>query len=532
MPSLTGDLIDVDNPRFWQSLHLLLEWGRSRRSAVTVGDLLTLPGEIGDMPEDVAAAWEQLATMPIETVPWGSPDALTAEVARRVTATVAQLGDRERHVFRARTLKMSEGAPELKPVHRSPTLEMLGATYGITRERVRQIQVRTEARVRNLLGTERSVRWLVTDVPTALGVAFPLDRLGAVPEFAPMVIPTGNAQIDENRGVAWRTVLWLANFSLTRDGWAVRGGQTPESLVLEVTSLGVERGSLSSDEAREALVAQGVVSSVVEVLLQQDPPGLRLFGDAYLPWGASLTDKAETILRWLHRPATTEEILEYADQQAVRRGLAQRLNEDDRFVKTGRSTYGLRSWGMETYSSISNEMAEWIERAGGRAPLGALVSGLTERFGVAESSVRVYAYSPRFVVEGGHVRLRHQDEPFELPRADPEEDQRVDRTEDGTFRYTISVIPDTLRGSGRLMPASLGLALGVTPGEKRTFEFASGVTVAITWPVTSPYGPSLGSVKALAEEVGAEIGDSLVLEFAPDHRTVTAERIPAEPGQA
>ena len=434
----------------------------------------------------------------------------------------------------ARVLGMPDDTPEpagekqrTRTARLGPTLEALGVAYGVTRERIRQIQARTERRVRVRLEREQALDWVVGAVRSLLGVSFPLGALGLVPELASVATPTGDPKLDTDRDTALRALLWFAGFDLTSGGWATRAGRTPESLVQELTFLGVERGSLGSDEAREALVAQGVVTPAVEVLLRQDPPGLRRFGDTYLPWGVSLTDKAVTILRWFQRPATAEEILQEIGQEASLRGFTDRLFGDDRFVRTSKATFALREWGLESYSGISSEIALRISRADGPVSVEALVEEFTTKFGVAASSVRQYANAPRFVVENGHVRHRRPDEPVEMSPSDPEDDPNVERTPKGNLRYTIKVVPDTLRGSGRVMSKGLALALGARPGWYLNYNYnsASETMVWVSWPVESPSGPAIGSVKALAESVGAELGDALVLEFDPGLHTVTAERV-------
>ncbi len=444
------------------------------------------------------------------------------EFAETVWRLLAALSDRERHVLRQRTLN-----PD------GPTLDVLGAKFGITRERVRQIQGKTERKIRSRLGSalqedqRRVVRWLLADLRATLGTTFPTSSLPDLPTFA--LIGEEAAYSADDRDFIWRVVLWFEGFRLTKKGggWCVRGGATPERLLTHLREQVEEAGELSYAHALATLSGMGVVRHAAEKLLSGDMPGLKRFGDVFLPWTPSLTDKAESLLRWLDRPATDKELFTLIAEDRSARGFRNRLTDDERFVRTGRSTFALRDWGVEAYRGISDEIAARVERAGGRARMEAIVTELTERFGVAASSVQAYANAPRFVVEGGWVRLR-TNEPIEVSLPDPLSCRGAYCPAAGRLRYVIDVTRDTLRGSGRIMPGAVADRLGVLPGGERAFASETGDSVRIVWRVESPSGPNMGSVMALAEEVRAAVGDSLALDFDLVHESVSPARIPAE----
>jgi hypothetical protein len=83
-------------------------------------------------------------------------------------------------------------------------------------------------------------------------------------------------------------------------------------------------------------------------------------------------------------------------------------------VRVSRREWGLVEWGLEEYSGIAEEIAQRIGREGGRALLTDVVAEVA-RFGVRESSVRMYAEAPMFVIEGDWIRTKRAG-PTDLPQ--------------------------------------------------------------------------------------------------------------------
>ncbi len=207
------------------------------------------------------------------------------------------------------------------------------------------------------------------------------------------------------------------------------------------------------------------------------------------------------------------------------RGARDRFFGDPRLMRINRSQWALRSWDLEEYTGITDEIAQRIEAGGGRADLQTLVDEITRQFDVRAGSVKVYAEAPMFVVDGGSVRLRRDDEPFPISG-------HVSGCR-GAFVSSIDqvsvVLPvdkDTTRGSGRGCAPAVADLLGVSPGRPRTWRWAEGELV-VTWPRTAAFGPSIGSTRALARSVDAVEGDSIRLDFDLAVGEVRCQRIPA-----
>jgi hypothetical protein len=170
----------------------------------------------------------------------------------------------------------------------------------------------------------------------------------------------------------------------------------------------------------------------------------------------------------------------------------------DRFMRLDMTRVGLRSWGLEEYSTIAEEIDEELVRRGGTTDLGDLVNTLVARFNLRELSIRVFVNLPMFVLEGNTIRRRTSADPHDTVPP-------VIDTADGyllgpdALAWRVEVTSDTLRGSGRQMPAAIAAWLGVMPGRRRSLSAAGG-TVSVTWPEASATGPRLGSIRFLVEK--------------------------------
>jgi hypothetical protein len=93
---------------------------------------------------------------------------------------------------------------------------------------------------------------------------------------------------------------------------------------------------------------------------------------------------------------------------------------------------------------------------------------------------------------------------------------------DGCVIVHVAVDKDILRGSGRQLAEPAAALLGMHPGDRREFTFGHGSTLVVTWPPTSVSGPSLGSTRAIAAELGLADGDQMRLVFDPHALTCSA----------
>jgi hypothetical protein len=128
-----------------------------------------------------------------------------------------------------------------------------------------------------------------------------------------------------------------------------------------------------------------------------------------------------------------------------------------------------------------------------------------------------------FVLEGNTIRRRTSADPYApIPPVSAVAGCYLTGTD--ALSWRVEVTTDTLRGSGRQLPATIAAWLGVTPGGRRALTAACGM-VGVTWPETSVMGPSLGSIRSLVEGVKAQVGDQVLLRITRDPSTIGATRI-------
>jgi hypothetical protein len=288
-------------------------------------------------------------------------------------------------------------------------------------------------------------------------------------------------------------------------------------------SLVVERS-----EAERVLEELDVRREVADDFIAACGGWRRLNDDSWVQWSGPVGNKAETVLRLVGEPLTVEEINGRVGEGHALSSLKNALAADARFIRIDKfNRFGLAEWGLEEYSGIAQEIRERIERQGGSAEVDALVAEFVSKFGVSETSVRMYAASPAFVLDDGWVRLRRDDEPFETAsRISSVKGLFIDA--EGDVIVHLEVDRDVLRGSGRQFYAGAATALGVSPGERREFAGGNGTRVVVSWPTTSVMGPALGSVRSFALELGLVEGERLRVILEADDGTCRGERVEAD----
>jgi hypothetical protein len=488
---------------------VLFGWVAFATPAAKVGDVLKLSLQPESMPPDVRAAWERFAgTAASElTSATAAPDAVT-----QIDEILDAVRGSARTILERRVLS-----------DEPPTLEQLGEALGVTRERVRQIQVKVEGRLDDLIALPRFrlLRWRAHELSDALGSAAPLEDSTTVAALEHAV--TG---CDGDRALFLRALLLrLAGGYRRIDGWLIRAGTTQLASPGDLAALCDANGVLPVATAYEWLVGHGIASAFHDEWLESKA-GFRRFGDTLALWSGSIVDKCVALLAIRGVPTDADTLVEMVGEGHNVTGARNRFFSDERMRRVNRTEWSLTTWGMEEYSGIAEEIAQRIAERGGRVRLPELVPELVGLFQVKEMSVRVYAAAPMFVNEDGWIRLRGADETYTVTKP-LSECEGVYQVSAHRLCFLVPVDRETLRGSGRALAPAIGVALGIQPGESRTFSADAG-QVRITWPPSSAMGASLGSIRDLVAQVGALEGEQLRLEFDLQDSTALATRIPNE----
>ena len=357
-------------------LRRVADWAINEARAMTVGEFLAAWSR-ADLPEDIALLRDSLHAVPLILAFPG-----VAQVSRLESLVRDLYG-----VLNKRTQLIFFGRISLNSLR---TREDLSNELGVTRERVRQLALRAEERVREAVTTPRFVPilWRAHALRIALGIAVPSD----MPHFHEV---TGQILEDVSKSGRERVLdvlLWLAGpYSWSSaSGWLC-AAEMPESEIL--TSFCDDRDRVDLERLRAHLSASGLLPVVQPAWLEQVGKIKYVEGN-WLVWTGNVTDKAIRILEIWGRPATPEELVVAIDEGRDVKSSRNRFFEDERFMRVEINRVGLRAWGMEEYSSIAEEMDQELERRGGSADIKDLIETLVARFNLRENSVRFFANAP------------------------------------------------------------------------------------------------------------------------------------------
>jgi hypothetical protein len=388
------------------------------------------------------------------------------------------------------------------------TLDELAQRFSVTRERIRQIERDLRDHIEAwLAGADAAplvahVSWL----RGRLGSAVPADDLAAA-------VPWHRAELATLSIPAWRFVRTLLTGYEQVDGWLVAGG---------VDDLREKTRQLFTDGPRPlaeavTMVAQlGVREDVAERWIAT-VPHLRVLQDHVVAWPRSINDKAEAVLAIAGVPLTPEEIQQRIGEDYSLVGIRNQLTADDRFLRVDRNKYGLTRWGGEEYLGIREMIVREIQRAGGEASVSAIVTSLTSRYDVSESSVRAYAGGPGFErTQRGWIRVAGSEQAEYQPRKDVSETRRCFRSRDGRWWHRVDINAEHLRGSGSPLPTGFAAYLGMAPGGQLTASTSSG-DVVISW----HNQPTMGSIRGVLADFRASEGDHVFLTVSDGGELLT-----------
>ena len=504
---VTGDATYAEAEGVWTALASLMGWAASRRPDIAVGDVLELKNP-EELPGDVRSEWVALSSMQASKL--GDPSLVRPDIDALLDEILSAFGSAQRAVLEQRILPLS-----------APTLEQVGGMIGVTRERVRQIQVRMEKRLDDILALPRfrPLVWRAAELRTALGTM----ALSNHPHTAAALAVASRGATDERLAIAQSLMLRMAGPYLEQDGWLVRGNAS-DLATASLRGRCDSNGLLPFVDAQSWLHERGVAPQFHEDWLQQ-LARFRRFGDMLALWVGSVVDKCVALLALRGEPATAENLVEAVGEGHNVNGARQRFFEDPRIVRINRSQWALAEWGLEEYSGIVEEIAQRIDQEGGQAKLLDVITDVARTFEVREASVRLYATAPMFVTDNGWVRLRRPDEAFQVSGT-VSECEGVYHPSPSRVSVVLRVDKETLRGSGRAIAPAIGVALGVLPGSSAIFD-SGGASLRVTWPMSSAMGATVGSLRQLAHQVECAEGDRVRLDFDLSVSTVSPTRVPA-----
>jgi len=481
---------------FFRALEELGRWASSEGGITTVAELLDAVREHGRIPPDLERPWHEAASLTISPMPEVSPFPPILDWYR-------SLDKRRQVILSSRTL-VSSGAR---------TLQDIASEFGVSRERIRQVEGRLIEDLKRLSQTKawKPVLWRVHRVRQVAGVAFPLGD-----ESTEALLSAGQLRSRVEADIVRSVILRLAGPYKLAHGWLVTEADKLEAALVQLMQEAKDSGAIGFDTAREVMAGVGLRPRIFAEWLTHKS-GMRDLRRSVIEWPRTLSGRVRSLMRLRQAPLSADELLADLGPEVSIRSLRAVLSSRDEFVRIERSKWGLRAWGLPEYAGIASAISEELSQNGPSLRIDELATRLSAACGIAENSVIALCNAPRFVVKHGLVRHRRGDDPFPVS-TDLSQACGVFKPSENEVSVLIDIDHELLRGSGRSVAEEVAGLLALRPGDNRAYEADAG-TVRLSWPDTSISGPSIGSLRIHAEELGARVGDRLRVTFHREARS-------------
>lgn len=463
------------------ALGVIAQWQLARNAGAE--PLLEAALDDDDVPEAVERARDVLLGLTAND--WLTDQIRLSTLAATLQSHLIELDDRELEILRARILSD-------QPV----TLDALGGTFGVTRERIRQLEVLLRNRIAEWMATGTELDLHARAIRQRIGGLNRLDRLvrqlpGLAEQVDAVVLPAWFV-IDKFDDAFESDGVWVAEPSLA----AVRTEFTQQLTLatsehgvlsaFDVDSVAESWSSLTPADSGEWLAELGF-----------EPIGEHWFA----PRLRSIQDRAAAFLSIEGEPRLDTEIQAGIAPDRALGSIKNALKVDPRLARVDRKSWALTEWNLREYGGLRKEMERRVLE-NGPIPLEELVAELTEAFAISASSIETYAYSWPFDVIRGHVVLT--DKP-PVPRRTLTKTKHLYKHGDH-WAYRVIVTEDHLRGSGFPIPVALAVELDLQAGGVRTLKCDVGTVVA-AWRAQ----PHLGSIREQVQDLGCKAGDQVMI---------------------
>jgi hypothetical protein len=389
------------------------------------------------------------------------------------------------------------------------TLDDIGRSYGVTRERVRQIEGKARGALLGFISEGGPLAMVADAARSVIGTIRPLDDLLTL-------MPALGKEVDSVGQPAWRVLDRLDDAYEIEDRWCVV--PTMQSAKI-VTRTRLEERADQYGVARLADLDL-IESSQPEQLSELTAAwishcGYIVDGEFVLSRTRSVGDYAAAVLSIEGSPLSAQEIVDRFVFDRSARGVGNVLSGDERFERVDRDRWALKEWGMDAYSGIRSIIRELVARGGGRAKLTDVIEYITARYSVSSSSVAAYAGAAPFAITEGIVHLATVARGAQ--RA-PERTRRLFRRRDA-WAYRIRISTDHLRGSGSVAPQAIATVLNLHAGDTLQLDSPLGPQ-AVSW---TGLQPSFGTIRRFLMESDVEV-DSEAFLVIHDNGSFTFEQ--------
>ena len=378
-------------------------------------------------------------------------------------------------------------------VNQPRTLEDIGQEYGLTRERVRQIQSELERNIASCVGDRGR--------NAALQFAENLDFIDSYDKFELHVrraTPHANMR---TRRVLTHSLMEIADYKLI-DGTVVH--KRAFSYVDQIKKLAQTHADSCGLFEREKLIQAFPEHRLRPhfIWFQQQCGFHEMFG----MFALRRTRKAhlKAALMSLGRPATRPELAQMCG--LTNKIASAALSSIPDIVRISRTQWALKDWQLREYKGIVEEIVDYISREGDVASVEPLIDDIAQRFDVKKWSVRAYMQTPKFHMVNGTIRLADQISPTMHPLADV-----VHGYDDERRAYwTFPVLERYFRGYSVVgLPFEIAAYLGCPPDDAITLEIQNLPAcreLTLQWYLSSTTKASIGFIRDALERLNLSVG--------------------------
>ena len=380
------------------------------------------------------------------------------------------------------------------------TLEELGQTFGVTRERIRQVKNQVVAEIERCVGPK--IAFISAILGRKAGPVVREDDLGLLVAELFEGQSMHNPAVDLTR----RMVEVALEYNYVRGVCANRAATAVLDRFFKNAVDLADNVGLIDEEALRASLPDEEWRRLFKLLVERC--GFVRIGDR-LALRSTKRARAKAAILSIGRSATLDEIV--AESGLPRTNLGGLVSGIPGIVRASKTKWGIEDWIEDEYEGIVAEIEQRIEEDGGATTLDRLVSELPEMFEVKEGSVRALAATPQFVLRDGMVRLAQESEVTLRDIYDVVDGVTGEGWPYWSFRVQESYF-DGYSVAG--VPPEIADALGCPKnGSIRAVVSRPGGCrrVSVNWSLTSLSGASIGYISTALKRLGVAEGDKVCL---------------------
>ncbi len=399
------------------------------------------------------------------------------------------------------------------------TLGELGQTFGVTRERIRQIKNRIVAEIDDLVGPEIAI--IAAILTRKAGPVVRDDDLRQLLDALFEDESVHDAAVDLTRRIVEAALEYdsVRGVCANREAREVLDGFRKHSAALS------DDVGLIDEEALRASLPDEEWRRLFELVIERS--GLVRIGDR-LALRSTQKARAKGAILTIGRPATLDEIV--AESGLPRINLGGLLSGIAGIARASKTKWGIEDWIEDEYEGIVAEIKQRIKEDGGFTTLDRLVTELPEMFEVKEASVRALVATPQFLLRDGIVSLAEESEVALRDIDDVADGVTAEGWPYWSFRvheryfdgYSLAgVPPEIARALGCPKNGSIRAVVSRPTGCRR---------ISVNWHLTSLSGASVGFISTSLSRLGVAEGDQVRLVVVKP-RVVEFRLFDPEPGR-